>query len=222
MLEGAVKTGKGKEEILPLNLKGLRPTERAELKMANPKVQYTRPPFPVDPPCLYRVYKSTVQRLPLSLASLNSNAAFILVCDEERCVLGWFGESCDYNDRTKADTLGVEVMKRDLRLYQTTEMSYIVEGRELPQLLRYFLEKLWTDESAYKGKLVRDKRNHPPENAPVSVGVLDKYFDGTYAVRETAFAAPNASTGAVPRLVFVSVEKNTIAVVNHGEQWDIW
>ena len=206
-----------------VNRTTLRPSERAHLDLADEKVSaLMRPMIAAESPSLYRVFNQSVQRVALHYSSLCSWAAFILVVDTDREVVGWFGEECKLADRKMASELGLQVLNLDLRKQTATFFPFTSENVENLRILRYILPKLWCDEALYKSKKSTEDRRKMCINSPVSVGILDKFIDGSYALRETALAAVDQATGSVPRLRFVDIEKNTIAVVTHGDQWDIW
>lgn len=202
----------------------MKPSERLHFEASNSLANSMfRPMIPVDPiPYLYRVFNETVQRVPLHYTSLSSWAAFILVVDSEREAVGWFGEECKLPDRKLASELGLQVLRQDLRKTDATYFPFTSESNDNLRILRYMLPKIWCDELVYRTKKNVEERKKMCFNNPVSVGMLDKFIDGSYALRETSFASVDEELGSVPRLRFVDVEKNSIVVVNHGDQWDIW
>ena len=204
-----------------LSRSAIAPSTRVHLMTVDKTVSLLRPMIPPESPFMYRVYCGTVQRVPQHYSSLCSSAAFILVIDSDREVVGWFGTDCKLVDRKLASELGLEVLRHDLRRADAHHFPFTSEADEKLRLLRYILPKLWCDETTYKSKAVQSQRSKPCVNAPVSVGLLDKFVDGSFALREVSFAAVNEN-GAVPRLNFVPIEMNTIAVVKYAEQWDIW
>lgn len=205
-----------------LDRQQLKPSERANMDFADSQSgTMLRPMIPVDIPFLYRVFIKTVQRVPLHYSSLNSAAAYILVCDEDREAVGWYGSDCSLEDRKYATELGLQVLRLDLRKYAATHFPFNSEANENFRILRYILPKLWSDEATYRTKKSVDARRKPLYNAPVSIGCMDKYLDGSVGLREVAFASSDEA-GGVPRLAFVPIKLNTVAVVNYADQWDLW
>lgn len=202
--------------------KALKPSERIHLDSAHDQLSgHLRPMISADAPFMYRVFNKTVQRVPLHYSSLSSWAAFIIVVDSEREAVGWYGQECKLDDRKLASELGLEVLKHDLRLHDAHSLPFTSEALENLKILRYILPKLWCDETTFHNKVTVDIRRKMCYNAPVSVGVLDKFMDGSYALREVAFSSVNEK-GEVPRLPFVDIDLNTVAVVHYADQWDIW
>lgn len=203
----------------------IKPSDRARMNAAEEGIKAgndaLRQLVAAEASCLYRVFNRTVQRMDLKITSLSSWAAFILVCDADREAVGWFGDSCSLDDRSMAVDLGLQVMRLDLRRYSVTNFPSITEGNENPKTLRYIASQLWSDEFAYRSKQTCNMRKRGITNVPVSIGVLEKNIDGSLSVRDVALANPGPE-GEVPRLSFVPIEIDTIAVVNHGMQWDIW
>lgn len=208
-------------DIEYVKTKNERPSEIAISKLA-PVASATRQPIPVEPPFMYRIYKESAQRVPLHVKSLNTYAAFIIVSDADKKVFVWCGSNCSDADSKLATSLGVDVMIRDLGQYETTEVPVIVEGTEKVSLLRSMLEKIWSDEGAYKSKISRADRAKPiSENAPVIVGLIERLPNGTFGVRETGNTSPD-DTGKMNRVTFPPIEMNTIAVAHIGDHWDLW
>lgn len=207
-----------------LDMLQLRPSERINLDQADrlgAAHSRMRPMIPIDTPFLYRILYKTAQRVPLHYSSLNSSSAFILVCDEEREAVGWYGQDCSLEDRKYATELGLQVLRFDLRKEAAVHFPFSSEATPNQRILRFMLPKLWCDEATYMAKKVADARRRVVYNAPVTIGCVDKYLDGSCGLREVAFATSD-TRGAVPRLDFVPVELNTVAVLTYGDQWDIW
>ena len=173
---------------------------------------------------MYRVYKGTVQRVPLSIKSLNSHAIFLVILPDERQVIGWVGTDCDSADSELARQVGNTVMMKDFLMKEQPELPLIYENNEPNKLLEIMLDLLWSSPTSYFSKLNAADRKHKLTNNSVSVGLIEKITwgeDGGYDFQETAFAHPD-NLGTVPRVTFVPIEINTVAYVNTGDQWDIW
>lgn len=171
---------------------------------------------------LYRIYKATVQRVPLEIKSLNSAAAFLILLDTEKQVILWIGCDCESTDSELAKELAKGVISKDYH-ERDNEIPLIMEEAEPPQLLNAMLEIFWSNSNTYLSKSVAHQRKEKISNNSVSVGIIKKMsaFSTEYDFQETAFAHPD-STGMVPRVAFAPLEKNTTAYVNTGDQWDVW
>ena len=93
------RTAKAEEdETFDPNLRptSKRPTDvhQEAIKSKLLEERMEKPALPPDPISLYRIYNGTSQRVPSQLSSLNSAAAFIILCDDDRQVIMWIGEQC--------------------------------------------------------------------------------------------------------------------------------
>ena len=61
----------------------------------------------------------------------------------------------------------------------------------------------------------------PPENTPISLGLLERWSDDTLQYREMAYMAPDEN-GTIGRIPFVPIEVDTVAISNIEDQWDVW
>ena len=78
-----------------------------------------------------------------------------------------------------------QVLRRDMRRFDTAEVEDVVyegEEKQSPDVFKYLLDKLWTDVGAYKGKRVLAERRNKIENQPVSLGLLERWSDGSLQV----------------------------------------
>lgn len=203
----------------------MKPSDRARLTASEEVIKTgnasLRPLIVAEGAFMYRIFKRTLQPVECKSTSLSSWAAFVLVCDADREAVGWFGDACSTEDRFMAAELGLQVMRLDLRRYGVTTFPFATEGNENLKALRYMLSKLWSDENTYRSKQICNLRKRAIANVPVSLGIVEKNVDGSLSVRDVALASPDVD-GEVPRLAFVSIEIDTIAVLNHGIQWDLW
>jgi hypothetical protein len=179
-----------------------------------------RPPVPIEPPLLTRFYKQTAQRVKLSIESLRSDAVFLLVSDEDKEVIAWFGSESTPEDREMALFVGLEISTKDYGNEDVEEIPVILEDLERSIQLRYFLDKLWEDEATYRGKIPRTARKKPVANSPVNVYVIEKFHE-SYLLKEVRRSIPNEN-GTVQRVSFAPVDKTTIVAVSVGDQWDLW
>lgn len=180
-----------------------------------------RPPVPIDPPTLTRIYRNTAQRVKLSISSLRSDAVFLLVCDEDKQVLAWFGSESSVDDREIALKIGLEIAIKDYSNVELEEIPVILEDLERSVQLRYFLDKLWEDEATYRAHAAREHRKNIVINLPVTLYVLEKIIGGNYLMKEIKRAIPDEN-GTVHRIAFAPIEKDSIIAISYGELWDLW
>ena len=108
-----------------------------------------RPRIPNDPPCLYRIFCVTSQRVPCELSQLNSAAAYLFISDDDERVIVWAGEFATDSDFDLSQELALEVIRRDMRKFDATDVDDVIyegEEKQVQELFEYFLDKLWTDE----------------------------------------------------------------------------
>jgi len=128
---------------------GERPSVRAKLSMAAKAGVANRPRIPNDPPCLYRIFCATSQRVPCELSQLNSAAAYLFISDDDERVVVWAGEFATDSDFDLSQELALEVIRRDMRKFDATDVDDVIyegEEKQVQELFEYFLDKLWTDE----------------------------------------------------------------------------
>ena len=221
------RTAKAEEdETFDPNLRptSKRPTDvhQEAIKSKLLEERMEKPALPPDPISLYRIYNGTSQRVPSQLSSLNSAAAFIILCDDDRQVIMWIGEQCTIEDRQHAENLAVDILRRDYRLYEATlkDVSITVEGVEFDTKLQHLLNKLFADINAYKNKSVRKERSNDLQNAEVIIGTLEK-VNGQDKVKEVGKGTPDEN-GCVKRLHFVPISDKTVIVVTVGNQFYLW
>lgn len=174
--------------------------------------------IPIDPPTLYRIYKGSSQRLPLTISSLNSCAVFILILAEKGQIIIWHGAHCDEGDSTLGKEYVLDIYKHDLRHYDYIDPHSILqlhEGTEVKETLQTFLEMLYCDPVEYESTAVkRNRRQNTLKNCGVCVGYFKKLKNnGQYAVALTERSGPAAETGVVPPAAFVSITEKTVATV---------
>lgn len=176
-------------------------------------------------PILYRVYKSSVQRQVAEYQSLNSNAGYLILLDDEVQVLGWVGKNIDATDETLLAELGCDIMRREYGQGDSTEIPTVYEISDPTPLLSILLEIFSIPMTSFMSKMAIANRGKPITNEAVSVGTIiptkSDTGDYTFDAEEVSFAHPD-NTGTVARVPFVYVEKTTIAYYQVGNQWDIW
>ena len=170
-----------------------------------------------DVPILARVYNSTVQRLQCDLRQFNSNAAFILACENIRKIYVWVGNNAQADDIALAETIGFDILREDY--LNIGELETIKEDQESSQSLDVMLDQLFMK--------IDDYRQHTPfrakkiENIPTTLSIIERK-QNEYALKSVAYSTLNRS-GMVPVLPFLSVvDRKTIAVLITGNVWDIW
>lgn len=182
------------------------------------------------PPLFYRIYKSTVQRQLVDMKALNSHAAYLIVLDDERQVLGWVGSSCEEQDVEILQDLAKDVMTRDYGDDQTDEIAIIYEKFDTTSpLLESMMDMLNSSSTAYFAKSAISERRKLIENNPISVGIVEPLHENSsnekeitsFDLRETSFAHPDPR-GAVPRVAFSPLETDTLVYLTIGDQWDLW
>lgn len=208
------------DENADVDVEHKKPSMLALSKLAT-NTTATRQPIPQETPFMYRVYQLTVQRVPCTLQALNSHGSYVLVCDSETDVVVWIGARCEEGDSTFALTLGLDVVRRDMGFHEETEITVVIETKEKADSLGFFLGKLNSDEGQYRRKIARAARLDPLTNSPVLTGVLLR--EGyNFQFTKSGTTNVNESDGRVARVQFPEVEQNTVAVINVGNEWDLW
>jgi hypothetical protein len=98
---------------------------------------------------IYRIYKTTVQRLPLHLSSINSNAAFLFFQESEREVTAWIGSDCNTEDSDLAKEIALFVIQKDYGKSYVKEIPIVTEGSEVVNYLQVILDILSTTINVY-------------------------------------------------------------------------
>lgn len=175
------------------------------------------------PPLLYRVFQGTLQRQISSFTSLNSKAVYLILLDNESQIVAWVGSLCSDSDRELAFQMAKEIIVRDYGESVPEEIPAVYEDDEVDELFEAVLETLNTTYGAYSSKAAVAERRGHIENATVSVGILQPSLDrpGDFDTQEKSFAHPD-SEGTVPRVDFVPIEKDTLAYIVIGHQYDLW
>lgn len=177
----------------------------------------------VQPPMLFRIFAGTLQRQIPEYTSLNTHAAYLIVLDEEAQIVAWIGTLCSELDRTHAFQAAKEIMLRDFGENITEDIPTVYENDELDELVEAVLETLNCDYDTYISKSVAADRKEDIENETVSVGKLVPAArkPGEFEMQEVSFGHPNAD-GSVPRVDFVPIERDTLAYIIIGRQYDLW
>jgi len=196
------------------------------------------------------MYKGTVQRVLLSLNSLNSFAGYLVVVRRDERVFCWIGSHCDDVDREATEEMARKTILRDFRGGDffdggtSNAIKTITEGDEerhedtVPEFIM-LLDLLWTTSTFYFSTMQINNRQKALSNSPISVGYIDPATASSNRMRsssgilsnmsvndqyrfvETAFAHPDR-TGGIHRVTFVPIETDTIAYVNVGDMWEVW
>lgn len=174
-------------------------------------------------PSLYRVFKSTIQRVPPLHSSLNSHACYFIVVNSASKIAAWIGQNCSKTDSTLLNEVIQEIFLRDFGDKSKPVFPILVEGKENLAVLERFLDIIWAAPSAYTHRVNVAERRTLMHNTPVSIGLLavSKKADEKFVLQETSFAHPDAN-GAVPRVTFPNVEQDSIVFMSVGDQWDLW
>jgi hypothetical protein len=216
---------------------------------ATQKSVIIRPFIPNDMPSMYQVYRKTCQRVSLSIDSLNSLAAYIIVADSDNMVTIWLGRNCDSLDKNLAMELALDVHRRDQRNYNATEISGLcVEGDEESVVLNYLLQKCGSNYDSYLSSEAVEKRKDPLSNRVQKLFSFEKWENSPLQLKEISTIAPSTTAyddsssgtgdgdgersifahknegtvGAVSRMDFIRVEKDSIAGLEVDGHWDIW
>lgn len=118
------------------------------------------PAKPVQPPSLYRVYKSALERVPLALGSLNTNAAYFFIDPLDLSVSIWCGALSSPVDQAAADRLANLIVQQTLGVVGGQEPLCVKEGVQSRDLEAFEWKLGHNDESVSthtSAKLV----NHP-------------------------------------------------------------
>lgn len=175
------------------------------------------------PPLLYRIYCGSFQRQIPHIRSLNSHAAFLIILDEDAQVIVWVGSLCSEADRDLAVQIGKDIMLKDFGEDVKEDIPTLYEVESPDELLEAILESLGSDMISYTSKLIVSARREEIENSTISVGILTPILQnpGQFEKKEKSFAHPDTE-GNVPRVDFVYIEKDTLAYVIVGNQYDLW
>ena len=171
-----------------------------------------------DVPIFARVFNSTVQRLHCDLRQFNSNAAFILACENIRKIYVWVGKKAQADDVALAEAIAFDILREDY--LNIGELETIKEDQESPQSLDVLLGQLFMKIDDYRQQA--SFRNNRIENVPITLSVIERKEENEYALKSVMYSGKDRM-GAVPLLPFLSVvDRKTIAVLTTGNLYDIW
>lgn len=175
------------------------------------------------PPLLFRVYCGSLQRQISSIRSLNSHAAFVVVLDEDALAAVWVGSMCSESDRDLALHVAGEIMLQDFGEDSKNDIPTLYEAEAIDELLDALLDLLGSDSNTYSSKALIAERREDIENATVSAGALipSSQTIGDFEQNEKSFAHPDVE-GSVPRVEFIYIERDSLAYVVVGNQYDLW
>ena len=172
----------------------------------------------IDVPILARIHNSTVQRIPCDLRQFNSNAAFILACENIRKIFVWVGKAANKDDIALAEAVAFEILREDY--LNIGDLENIKEDEESGPNLDVMLEQLFMKIDDYRQQA--PFRTNKVENSPVTLSYIERTEPNEYALKPVSYSAADR-TGAVPMLPFLSVvDRKTIAVMTTGNLYDIW
>lgn len=182
------------------------------------------PQYP--PPLVYRVLRKAVQRVPPTVQSLNSHAAYLILREKKRQLLLWVGVYCEEDNEEFADTVVKDVVENHFSCpIDAAKVVIVTETQEPTHVLDIICDLLWTNRQHYSEMMQSRLRQSKQNNSSISVGFIEKIFtdDGRemWSFEETCFGHPDED-GTVPKIPFVPTEPTTIAFVNTGDVWEIW
>lgn len=181
-------------------------------------------------PQLYRIYKSTVQRVIPRGSSLNSHAVYLIVLYQCKKILAWLGLNANKSDIALLKEIVNDIFPRDFGDNTQPNFPIIIEGQENTELLNTMLGLLWTSSATYNSRTAVTDRRAMIQNNAISLGILvhqnvensdTNTKIETFEIRETTFAHPDAN-GVVPRVPFAPIQRQSIIYVMVGNQWDLW
>lgn len=175
------------------------------------------------PPLLFRVYCGSLQRQISSIRSLNSHAAYVVVLDDDALAAVWVGSMCSEGDRDLALHIAGEIMLQDFGEDSKNDIPTLYEAEAIDELLDALLDLLGSDSNTYSSKALIAERREDIENATVSVGALipSSQTVGDFEQNEKSFAHPDVE-GSVPRVEFIYIERDSLAYIVVGNQYDLW
>lgn len=175
------------------------------------------------PPLLFRVYCGSLQRQISSVRSFNSHAAYVVVLDEDALAAVWVGSMCSEGDRDLALHIAGEIMLQDFGEDSKNDIPTLYEAEAVDELLDALLDLLGSDSNSYSSKALIAERREDIENATISVGALipSNQTIGEFEQNEKSFAHPDVE-GGVPRVEFIYIERDSLAYVIVGNQYDLW
>ena len=203
-----------------------RPSVLGRSKFHLPAEPPRRLPLMMEKPFLFRVYRGTIQMMDMDLDTLNSNAVFILTCDEDRRVVIWAGSKCSDADSEEADSLALKILQKEYGSRSAEEVPTVYEDaeEEEQELFLYFLSKLeGGDERTYLSKKTQFHRSLELENLQMTVCTIDKSpLTLRYKINERGAYDPD-DDGKIARVSFPPIELSTMVLVNFGNrQWYLW
>lgn len=110
---------------------------------------------------------------------LQSNAAFIVVCPDEKTVFLWLGKECNEADKSEARALAKEVLQKELA-NKKAEVVVIEENNQSDSAiddenLAFFCKWLDSSPDKYLSKISQhQRRNNKNENSPLEVKVGER------------------------------------------------
>eukprot|EP01033_Poteriospumella_lacustris_P007784 gene7784-5599_t len=114
-------------------------------------------------------------------------------------------------------------MLQDFGEDSNNDIPTLYEAEAIDELLDALLDLLGSDSNTYSSKALIAERREDIENATVSAGALipSSQTIGDFEQNEKSFAHPDVE-GGVPRVEFIYIERDSLAYVVVGNQYDLW
>lgn len=172
----------------------------------------------------YRIYKNTIQRIPSSITSLNSNACYIVDSNKKNRRYIWIGRLAKEDDKFLSMDIYEKMCKEPRpKRYHTKDKEktdYIIfDNQDSPELIG-LLSLLCGTEDEYNKH--HNARLQPIINNSYKTLYFIEKNNSTFSIRKLVGVSPNAN-GSVPKLVFPSTPSSTSMIgLLVGDQWDLW
>ena len=175
----------------------------------------------------YRIYKTTIQRFPSLITTLNSHACYIIDSDKKNKRYLWIGKLCNDNDKQMSISIYNEMNKEPLYKHNNNDnkekMTYIIyDDINSPDLIG-LLSLLCGNEEEYNKHYNARLQPYIILNSYKTLYYIDSSNNNNNNIilRKMDSVSPNSS-GHVPKLVFPLVSSSSIIVLLVGNQYDIW
>mmetsp|Transcript_33258 Transcript_33258/g.31712 ORF Transcript_33258/g.31712 Transcript_33258/m.31712 type:complete len:508 (+) Transcript_33258:303-1826(+) len=179
---------------------------------------------PQDFPVLARIFKNTVQRISCHLTLFNSNATFIVICEDIHKIYVWVGQESYREDTLLAEIVTFNILRDDYM--NKGEIVTVEEGKEAAnqQNLDGMLDQLFMKSHDYFQQA--PSRSKPIENSPITLRMVKRNHnennDNSFSLKPISYS-PLGRTGNVLPLPFLAtVDRKAIAVLTTGNLCDIW
>jgi len=191
----------------------------------------------------YRIYKTTIQRFPSLITTLNSHACYIIDNDKKNKIYLWIGKLCNDNDKQMSILIYNEMIKEPRYNKHNSSsssssnggigigssssngdnkdsMKYIIYDDIISPDLIGLLSLLCGNEEEYNKHYNARLQPYIILNSYKTLYCIDNNNNNNI-LRKIDSVSPN-SNGHVPKLVFPLVSSSSIIVLLVGNQYDIW